>query len=545
MRLSLAQKLALCTVAGALVTFAGFGYLNLRLQRRHLEETVLESADRLSDLIQRSTRYEMLRNDREALIQTLQDIGSGPGIRRVRIFNNEGRINLSTTSGEIGQEIKTGDESCSACHPAGSPFTKPTVADHARILNLNGERVLRVVRTIQNEKSCWNAACHAHPAEKRVLGIIDTQISLARVDERYAEQGGQLIRATIIAMAVVCAISMLMIWHFMARPISELLAALRRSARGDLSQRLEVRSQDELGEVTRSFNYMAANLAAAQRELQNWARTLEERAEQKAAELDRAHRLMASSERLAELGRLAATVAHEVNNPLFGILTYARLTRRAIEKANPAPPDQAKLVEQMRIIERESQRCGELMRELLTFARKAPRRIQPEDLDEIVERTATLIRHRFDLSQIELEIQLAPDLPHVPCDGNQIQQVVLGLLVNAAEAIGNNGGKVHVETALDTAAQQAIIRVKDNGPGIPAEVLPHIFEPFYTTKQEEQCTGLGLAVAHSILEQHGGSIRVKSSEGSGAEFTVRLPLEGVPAEPETTETEKEAIHGVS
>jgi two-component system NtrC family sensor kinase len=317
---------------------------------------------------------------------------------------------------------------------------------------------------------------------------------------------------------------MVFVWRLVSTPLRELVEGMRRIAGGKLDQRVTVHSDDELGEVAGAFNRMAAALAQANEEVTAWTRTLEQRVEQKAGELERAHKFMATSERLASLGRLAATVAHEVNNPLFGILTYARLTRKDVERADPPPANKPRMVEQLQIIEHESRRCGELMRNLLMFARQSPQSIEPSDINEVVGRAVSLLRHRLELSGTALELNLAPNLPAVPCDANQIQQVVLGLMVNAAEAMGD-GGCIAVSTRRDAGLKAVEIRVRDNGPGIAADVLAQIFEPFFTTKADVHRTGLGLAVARSIVEQHGGTILVESVEGAGAEFVVSLPVE--------------------
>lgn len=525
MRISLAAKLALWLVAGAALVFAGLGYLNLRLQRKHLEDTVLEAADRISDLIQRSTRYQMLQNDRDALYQAIRDIGSEPGIRRIRIFNKEGKISFSTQQRENGATVDKQTEACYGCHQRNEPLTKLDRKDRARIFTANGERLLGVIRPINNEQACWNAACHAHPASQRVLGVIDADLSLASVDARSAQHQMQILAATLLALVLVCVVTMLFGWTMVYRPVRELIGGTRKVAKGDLHYRLPVRSTDEFGEMAESFNKMTADLEKANDEIMAWTRTLEERAEQKARELERAHEFMAGAERMASLGKLAATVAHEVNNPLMGILTYARLTRKAIDKLDPPPQNKDRLTEQLQIIEHESRRCGDLMRNLLMFARQSPRMLQPNDINALVGRAVTLIRHQLELNGIELEQNFAPGLPQVTCDAGQIQQIVLGLLVNATEALPT---KVCVETLLSRDREGAvIIRVRDNGPGIAPEVMPHIFEPFFTTKTDEQRTGLGLAVAKSIVEQHDGEISVKSVPGEGAEFIIRLPVEQV------------------
>lgn len=526
MRISLAAKLALWLVTGAALVCAGFGYLNLRLQRKHLEDTVLDSADRITDIIQRSTRYQMLQNDRDALYQAIRDIGSEPGIRRIRIFNKEGRISFSTQQGENGASVDKQTEACYGCHQRNEPLTKLDRKDRARIFTATGERILGVIRPINNEAGCWNAACHAHPASQRVLGVIDADLSLAGVDARSAQHQAQIMGATLLALLLVSAVTVLFAWTMVYRPVHELIGGTRKVAKGDLNYRLPVRSRDEFGEMAESFNKMTADLEKANGEIMAWTRTLEERAEKKAQELERAHEFMAGAERMASLGKLAATVAHEVNNPLMGILTYARLTRKAIDKLDPPPLNKDRLTEQLQIIEHESRRCGDLMRNLLMFARQSPRTLQPNDINALVGRAVTLIRHQLELSGIELEQDLA-DLPPVVSDAGQIQQIVLGLLVNAAEAISpHSGGRLFVTTEQDRDAA-VVIRVRDNGPGIAPDVMPHVFEPFFTTKTDEQRTGLGLAVAKSIVEQHGGDIGVQSTPGRGAEFTIRLPMEQV------------------
>jgi two-component system NtrC family sensor kinase len=228
---------------------------------------------------------------------------------------------------------------------------------------------------------------------------------------------------------------------------------------------------------------------------------------------------------MASIGKLAATVAHEVNNPLEGILTYARLTLKKLEKLAGDPAPRMEMQENLRIIERESRRCGDLMRNLLAFARKNPSQREPNDLNELIRHGLALVRHQMELRGIELKTDLQPGLPLTLCDAGQIRQVILAILVNATEAM-QAGGSLHVSTSINDQKKNVELHFRDTGMGIPPEILPHIFDPFFTTKDNKQNTGLGLAVAHSILEQHGGSISVKSVPGKGSEFIVSLPLQG-------------------
>jgi two-component system NtrC family sensor kinase len=517
----LAAKLALSLIGATAALFALFGYFNLRDQRRHSEEMVLQTAERITDVIQRSTRYEMLRNDRQALYNVIQELGSEPGIRRIRIFNKEGRITFSTDAAEVNRVVDKRAEACYGCHAQSAPLAKLNRPDRARIFEGKGERLLGMIRPIDNAAVC--AGCH--PAGQRVLGVIDADLSLAAVDAQTAQHRAHLVVFMALTLAMIWLVSVAFIWGVVYRPVKELTAGTHRVADGDLNYRLPVRSRDEIGDLAASFNKMTAEVAGGRAEI-------EERVRRKTAELDQAHRSLLANEKMASIGKLAATVAHEVNNPLFGILTYARLTLKEVEKGPAA--SRTEIVEQLGIIQRESKRCGDIMRNLLTFARQAPSHRESNDLNTLIGRALVLVRHRAELLGIELRSHLAEHLPPVDCDAGQIQQVVLVLLVNATEAMPH-GGLLEVSTELDSAAGQARVRVRDTGPGIPQELLPQIFEPFFTTKDDQQRTGLGLAVARSIVEQHGGEIAVESTPGQGAEFVVALPaaraaaMEPVPA----------------
>ena len=514
-RIGLAAKLTTALVAGTAAFSVIWGYINVGALRRHSEAQVLQTAERITDVIRRSTHYEMLHNDREALYNVIQEIGTEPGIRRIRIFNKEGRIQFSSDAREVGTVVDKRAEACYGCHAQQQPLVKLARPDRGRIFTSpQGDHLLGVIRPIENAPACSNAACHAHPASQRVLGVIDANLSLASVDAGAAEQKRHLIVVTLIAAVLISLLGVTYIWLAIYRPVRELTIGTRRVADGDLHYRLPVRSQDELGELAEEFNQMTADLEGARNEI-------EQRVEQKTAELKRAHLTMLSNEKMASIGKLAATVAHEVNNPLFGILTYARLNLRKLAGCDIPDEDKKEMVEQLQIIERESKRCGEIMRNLLTFARQAPSRRDSNDINTLIGRAAVLVQHKLDLQAIALAQDLGSDVPPVVCDAGQIQQVILILLVNAAEALGKDG-RIEVKTELDGSTVR--IHVRDNGPGIPDDVMPKIFEPFFTTKEEQQRTGLGLAVAKSIVEQHGGEIRVESKKGVGTEFLVSLPV---------------------
>jgi two-component system NtrC family sensor kinase len=514
LRLGLAAKLAICVIASTAAFFALFGYLNLRMERSNSEELIKQSAYRVADVILRSTHYEMLHNDRDALHNVIRELGTETGIRRIRLFNKEGRITYSTDAGEINTVVDQNAEACYGCHQQSAPLTKLHRRDRARrFTDKQGQSVLAVIQPVANAPECSNAACHEHPAGRQVLGVIDANLSLSTVDEQISQHQRNLAYFLIGAIVFGSALAVAFIWVVVYRPVKALIDGTHRVAEGDLSYRLPVTTEDELGDLAHSFNKMTAEVEGVHAEI-------EERVRRKTAELEKAHKVLLTTEKMASVGKLAATVAHEINNPLFGILTYARLVSRNLMKLEV--PGREEMADQLETIERESKRCGDLVKNLLTFSRQAPSHREPEDLNTIVDRAILLVKHKLEMAGIELRENLAGGLPPVECDANQIQQVVLVLMVNASEAMPK-GGTLEVTTEFDRAADQGVIRVRDTGNGIPQDVLPRIFDPFFTTKEDQNRTGLGLAVAAGIVEQHTGEITVQSREGEGTEFRVALP----------------------
>lgn len=517
----LAGKLAAGLVAGSLAFFLLFGYARLRLEQRHLESLVRLSADRLSDIIRSSAWQHMMANDRAGLYELIRNIGKEPGILRLRLMNENGLIRHSTDTAEVGAAVDRTAEACTGCHASGAPLEKLSRKDRTRIFNgPGGHRVLAAILPIENQPDCSNAACHAHPASRRVLGVIDVQLTLDEVDARMAEYRSQMALFMIGGAILMCLFAALFVWRFLHRPLQELSEGTRRVAEGDIAYTIPVHSSDEVGQLAESFNHMTARLARAQAELQEWARTLEQRVDEKTAALERAHGSLLRSEKMASLGRLAATVAHEVNNPLFGMLTYARLIRKDVNKADLDDKTRARLEEQLGIIERESMRCGDLMKSLLQFSRQAPLQPSPCPVNTIVQRACALVRHQMELAEIDLKLDLDPDLGEITADGGQIQQILVALVVNATEAIQKKG-TITISTRRRGAG--VAISVADDGPGVDPVLQAQIFEPFFTTKENQHRTGLGLAVAKDIVERHGGTIRLQSQPGQGAEFIVELP----------------------
>jgi PAS domain S-box-containing protein len=228
-------------------------------------------------------------------------------------------------------------------------------------------------------------------------------------------------------------------------------------------------------------------------------------------------------DKMMSLGRLAASVVHEINNPLSGILNYLRLMARIMSRGTLTQEQTEKFQGYLELVETETRRCSQIVSNLLSFSRKSPPSFGDVHIDELLKRCIILSRHRLQLSHISLDTSIMPDLPTVKGDFNQLQQCVINLIFNAIDAMGN-GGDLKLEGGYDSREGRVIVTVKDSGPGIAPDDLPRIFEPFYTTKKEGYGVGLGLSTVYGIMQHHHGTVTVESTPGQGAAFMLRFPV---------------------
>jgi two-component system, NtrC family, sensor kinase len=529
-RLIFRLALALALGAGAILVAAGTW--NLRLQRRHLTRLVEAQAAELVQVIRASTRDAMLRNDSGELRRMIGTLAAQEGIDRLRVFDKQGRITLSSEPSEAGGLVDLKAEQCVACHAAGQPLTRLGPGERARTFTRSGGgRVLGLIEPIRNEAACANAACHAHPPERTVLGVLDVQLSLSAVDASLAASQSQLLTGLVGTALGVLLLTGALTWRMVLRPVGRLTAAAPRLAAGDFSARVPEDADDEIGDLSRAWNRMAEELGTAHHNLSEWSLRLEERVCEKTAELEQTHQNILRVEKMASLGKLAAIVAHELNNPLAGIATYARLLRRRLAQPPPTPPDEAVPSAAgeadgeriLKLMEDEALRCGGIVKNLLLFSRTPGARFAPENAAVLADRCALLVRHPFELRNVELAVDVPAGLPPLDCDAAQIQQMLLALVMNALEATPAEG-KVTISARAGELDGRLRLRVADTGHGIPPEIVDKIFEPFFTTKEQGNGVGLGLAVAYGIVERHRGTIGVDSTPERGTVFTIDLPL---------------------
>jgi two-component system NtrC family sensor kinase len=364
--------------------------------------------------------------------------------------------------------------------------------DRTRVFRLRpGDRqLLAIINPIYNAPSCWTAACHVHPKSQVVLGVLDVTMSLDSVEQELRRSQAAI---AVFALSAIVALSLIvgvLVQRLVAAPVARLVQATRRVAEGDLAGAIPESGDDELGMLARSFNNMTRKLSETRQQL-------------------------VQSDKLASLGRLAAGVAHEINNPLTGVLTYASFLLKRTK-------EQPEIHDDLQVIVRETLRSREIVKNLLDFARQSVPNKTQTDLNEIIGRAAAVVQNQFTRKNITLSLELDGALPKAVLDGNQMEQVIINLLVNAADAIGSQGGTIRIATSAAQAGSVEL-RVIDTGCGIAKDQLEKIFEPFYTTKGQ-QGTGLGLAVSWGIVDNHGGTIAVESAVGVGTTFIVRIPV---------------------
>jgi len=351
--------------------------------------------------------------------------------------------------------------------------------------------------------------------ESRIIGIL----YVGTLEKPFLDTAARVLR-TFTVIAALCTLFLLALLYAsttrIVRPLQRMALATRQIAKGDLSHVVDVKSGDEIGQLADSFNRMTSELRAANEELVHWGKTLEKKVEERTRELRDIQEHLIQAEKLASIGKLAAGVAHEINNPLGGILIYSHLILEDTPKTGPHYENLKKIV-------KETTRCKDIVKGLLEFARPKEPEMVPTDIHDLLEKCLALMERHPLFQNIHLQTTFAPGLPRIVADGGQLQQVFMNIILNAAEAMNGNGTLI-LKTWVDPAREEIAVEFTDTGHGIKDEDKKRLFEPFFTTKEVGKGTGLGLAISYGIIQKHRGDIEIRSEAGRGATFIVRLPL---------------------
>lgn len=519
------------------------GFLNLRMQKNQLVETMVLGADQLSRSITSATWHAMLDDDRKAAYESMRVIADKHGVDRIRMFNREGRLVFSTDEREPFTYASPSNEVCLSCHGTNPIRTRPAVDSRVRYgTSPSGVKTLNIVTPIYNEPSCSNAACHAHQASTYVLGVLDVALRLDPVQEEARTITIQTILSTLMVVVIGAGFVILFTRRFVATPIRELIVGTRALSAMKLDHNIEIsRRSQELDELVDSFNRMRERLKITVDELNEMKETLETKVAERTAQLQVAHRKLLQSDRLASLGQLAASVAHEINNPVSGVLNLSILLERLMAKGEFPAGREAEFQKYLGQISSETARVGRIVSDLLAFSRRSKPQRVPADLNKLITSTLGLVGHKLKLINVATVLELQEDLPQVECDPSQIQQVILNLVLNGAQAMqAKGGGELRIRTRLLADRENVELCVQDTGEGIAPENLPKIFDPFFTTKAEGKGVGLGLAVLYGIVKAHDGEVEVASQRHQGTSFTVTLPLKAHLVVPDQKEVQVHA-----
>ena len=473
---SLTTRVIFISISLLAFGISSFAFLNLRREQQQLINSVRENTDLLLNTEDTQTILEMVGQNRNLL--------------GVRIFHPHGIVLKSSRPDEVGKPVNDNDYQLFINNRHEGIFTVPG----------QGE-VLKMQKPIYNDEACH--ICHGH--KTRIIGVLDVNYSLVETRKRMVEATKLLVFSTIANFLFLAVSISLVMLKFVRKPLNLIAENMARVEKGDLSVRMKSAGKDEVGRLIASFDSMVDKLDIAKKELEQFHFHQMERAD-----------------RLASVGEMAAGIAHEIKNPLTGIAAAITIIKEDFEPADPRAEIITEVLEQIK-------RLDKTVNDLLFFGKPTQPELAYTDLNSVVKKTLMFASQHRSGKNIEKKLELEESIPPVYVDPKQIQQVFLNLILNALQAM-QNGGVLIVRTALASTdgKQWARVSIADTGPGIPAQLLPKIFTPFFTTKA--QGTGLGLAICYKLVTQHGGDLSVVSEDGVGTVFTVDLPVSGIAEE---------------
>ncbi|TAL17619.1 sensor histidine kinase [bacterium] len=478
-------------IAAALVIVLGVSaYLTLSEQNRQAEENTKAKARLLTQAVTNIIRMDMESQNEKDLEKIIKVLGQFREIETLRIFSADGLILHSADSAETGSNI---DELVMNVFMSGDmskPF-RSGVEDH---------RSMCRVEVMKNEPQCHR--CHGKDTE--IIGVLEVCLSMAAMDAQIERNARFMVISTLLTILVVSLCISLLTTAMVNRPISSLMSVMRKAQSGKLADRVELRSNDELGKLSESFNEMLSRLEIAENEMKRL------HAEQ-----------MSRAERLASIGEMAASVAHEIKNPLAGLSGATQVLAGTFKEDDPRN-------EVLREMLKLTGRLDKTINDLLNFARVKPPEFGLVNPNDIIEEVLFFAGRDSRETPCEFVRKLDPRMMEIPLDSNQIQQVFLNLVINARQA-SKPHGKITVSSNVTPKGplpdvvphgEYVEVSISDEGSGISPEVVAEMFKPFYTTKV--QGTGLGLSISRNIIESHGGIMGVVSKEGEGTTFFVWL-----------------------
>jgi len=518
---SLISKYILRTGVVLLVTISLFAFFNISTLKELFLQDAKDDIETVSEIILHTTHFQMLKDNRTQVYEMINEVCSHEKIDRIRLFSTAGHVHFSTLEDEIGKGMEEINTPCEECNSdVFLPDSHPLGNSRRIFHNAQGDEILSVTTEIRNKPSCYTAACHVHPPDVKILGFLEVQGSLANIGVQASSYRNSIATfgVTLLLLVIVCLSWMTQ--SMVVNPVHDLLLHAQKVSNMELDSQLPLKSNDEIGELSEAFNFMTLKLKETRDEYRDLTETLEAKVIERTEQIANVSDQLVRSEKLASLGQLVAGIAHEINNPLAGILMFANLF------ADDKRLDKAQREDALTIVH-ETNRCADIVKRLLDFSCTSIPDKRLRSLSDIMESTLALVSHHASVNDVDIVRHYGVNLPEIEVDPTQMEQVFINLLINACHAMPL-GGRMTIIMRTDLKRDRLITTIEDTGQGIAEENLGRIFDPFFTTKNQDlngvAGTGLGLSVSYGIVENHGGQILVQSSVGQGSVFTVELPI---------------------
>lgn len=519
-------RLVILLISMSLFLFVFLAWLIFSISNNYLENVTKRCGKRMATVIDHTIRISMITEDHSELTRVITEVQKVPGVGAIRVFNDDGLVRHNAPSTIEGNHSKTPMLPCSDCHTSVNTgqWGMPETCMYNR--DCDEGRCMIVLSPIMSTPDCRSSGCHQTNIESEVLGFMEIELPLTEMDSALNKILMEYFAIIMVFLALLMATLLFFIQRRVNRPLKRIVDASRAVTAGNMTVRVDVESSDlrDIHHVGLALNTMLASINQSNRELQEWSNDLENKVRTKSEDIARTQNEIYQIERLASLGRLSSSVAHEINNPLAGVLTYAKLVSRILQNSELTEEKRVAILKHLDMIQSETTRCGNIVKGLLNFSRDRSQKFDTLHLNEVLQETAQLIQHSFQIANVRLITDFSAHPDVVSVNGNQVIQACLAVLTNALEAVGEGGDGLVTYRSYNPDVQHIIIEINDNGVGISAEDQEHIFEPFFSSKKEMSGIGLGLAVTYGILEQHDAKVVVDSSPGAGTSMKFKFKL---------------------
>ncbi|MEN8227578.1 MAG: ATP-binding protein [Bacteroidota bacterium] len=530
LRSSIYGRVVITITVLSLFFFVSFGIIFRSVNEGHLTKVCQQTGSNIGSIVEGALYHSMLTNDKGALENTIDVINGLPGIEDVNMYDSLNNLVYSSFSDDPGGHS---NPNCKDCHMDISSMF-PRTEKSFRIINIDSEcemtkrdysySLLMIKSPILNQPSCYTAACHAHKKSDKVLGSFVIRIPLEALDTAVRQSAKDFFLLAAFSTLLLIIFLIYFTRRMINRPLNEIIRASEAVSKGDRTTRMKLDSSPlkDVRLVSDTFNKMLDNLQAATEESLVWSQQLEDKVQKKSEELTEIQNELIHVERIASLGKLSSSVAHEINNPLSGVLTYTKLVHKQLGNLKLNDSEKLPMLKYLKVIEEETKRCGDIVKGLLDFSRKDQLEFNNSHLHKVLQEAYLLMEHQMKISNISFLTDYSADRDLIYCSENQIKQACIAVLLNASEAVIDHG-EVLIKTSIPD-EDHIKLEITDNGTGITPGDIPQVFEPFFSAKEKTSGIGLGLAIVHGIVQSHNGKVGIKSELGIGTTVSIILPL---------------------